>query len=149
MIADLKASFGVGEISMSISVIAWALYTILGRKALGRLSPLATTTYAALFGFLMLAGFTLASTPLESLAIPSATSLGAIAYLAIGGTVVPFVWYYQGVQALGPERTAVFNNLIPVFGVLLGAALLAEPISLSMALGGALVIAGVSLTNRR
>ena len=42
----------------------------------------------------------------------------------------------------------MFTNLVPVFGVLLSVALLGEPLSASMLAGGALVIAGVALTNR-
>jgi drug/metabolite transporter (DMT)-like permease len=68
--------------------------------------------------------------------------------LAIFGTVIAFVWYYEGVKAIGPSRTAVFNNLVPVFGIVFGALLLHEPILMSMIIGGTLVITGVTLTNR-
>ena len=73
----------------------------------------------------------------------------SVLYLGAVGTVLGFVWYYEGVVAIGPARTAVFNNLVPVFGVALSALLLGEPILLSMVIGGALVIGGVTLTNRR
>jgi drug/metabolite transporter (DMT)-like permease len=46
------------------------------------------------------------------------------------------------------SSTAAFHNLVPVFGILFGALLLHEPILLSMVIGGALVITGVTLTNR-
>ena len=51
-------------------------------------------------------------------------------------------------RRIGPSRTAIFINLVPVFGVTLAAAVLGEPILASMAVGGAMVIAGVALTNR-
>ncbi|MFA3918915.1 hypothetical protein AB1E33_18315 [Ruegeria sp. 2012CJ15-1] len=54
----------------------------------------------------------------------------------------------SGVHSLGPERAAVFTNLVAVFGVALGAAISRAPVEVSMLVGGALVIAGVSLTNR-
>ena len=40
---------------MFAAVISWALYTIIGRKVLGGLTPLAATNYAALWGTLLLA----------------------------------------------------------------------------------------------
>jgi drug/metabolite transporter (DMT)-like permease len=49
---------------------------------------------------------------------------------------------------LGPARTAVYANLTPVFGVVLGYLILSEPIDISMIVGGIIVIAGVSLANR-
>ena len=58
-----------------------------------------------------------------------------------------FVWYAQGLQRLGAARTAVFNNLVPVFGVLLGTLLLDEVLLASMVVGGLVALAGVSLTN--
>ena len=59
-----------------------------------------------------------------------------------------FIWYYEGVKAIGASRTAVFNNLVPVFGVSLAALLLGEQVLASMVAGGVLVAAGVTLTNR-
>lgn len=149
LMTDVQKSFGNGELYMLGAVLSWTAYTLLGRKALGNMSPLAATTWAAMFGFLFLAVGLLFAVPMQLPQIPTVTCVLAVIYLAIGGTVVPFVWYYQGVRRLGPERTAVFTNLVPVFGVALGAAILREPVEVSMLIGGALVIAGVSLTNRR
>ena len=68
-------------------------------------------------------------------------------YLGAIGTVVAFVWYSQGIRDSGrPARPC--SPTFPVFGVLLSVALLGEPLSASMLAGGALVIAGVALTNR-
>jgi drug/metabolite transporter (DMT)-like permease len=146
--ADAQQRFGKGEIYMLAAVGSWVGYTLLGRRALGSVSPLAATTWAALIGFLLLLGALVVTGPGTMPQIPSMTSILAIFYLAIGGTVVPFVWYYQGVQQIGAERTAIFTNLVPVFGVALGAVLLNEPVGASMLAGGALVVAGVMLTNR-
>jgi drug/metabolite transporter (DMT)-like permease len=147
-IYDLGSSFGIGELSMLAGVLSWTAYTIVGRKALGTMSPLASTTYAAIWGFLMLVGCLAFANPTTAFDNATWMSVGTIAYLAICGTAIPFVWYYQGVQELGAERAAVFTNLVPVFGVLLGFILLNEPLSLSMLVGGALVLGGVTLTNR-
>lgn len=133
---------------MLAAVGSWVAFTLLGRKVLGDISPLAATTWAALIGFLLLMLGLLFTGPAQVPQLPTPTCALAIVYLAIGGTVVPFVWFCHGVSALGPERTAVFTNLVPVFGVLLGATLLQEPLSLAMLVGGAMVLAGVSLTNR-
>lgn len=146
--AALEESVGVGELLMFGGVCAWAAYTLIGRRAMQGLTPIAATTYAALWGGLLLclgALWQWEGLPPEAL---DAKSLIAIGYLGLFGTVLGFVWYYEGVKALGPSRAAVFNNLVPVFGVALGAALLGEEVLLSMLLGGALVVAGVMLTNR-
>ncbi|CAN5880861.1 DMT family transporter [soil metagenome] len=145
---DISRSVGAGELFMLCAVCAWAAYTIIGRHALTGLTPIAATTYAALWGLLLLslgALFQLPQLDRSHLTLPV---LASIAYLGIFGTVIGFVWYYEGVKTIGPSRTAVFNNLVPVFGISFGALLLGEPILASMVIGGLLVIAGVSLTNR-
>ena len=145
---DISQSIGLGELMMLGAVSCWAAYTLVGRAALKGLSPIAATTYASLWGlgFLLIA----ASRELPGVAW---TALGwqvwaSVTYLGAFGTVVAFVWWYEGVKALGPARTAVFNNLVPVFGVSLAALMLGEQVMASMVAGGLLVATGVTLTNR-
>lgn len=148
LLTDITSTLGKGEALMITAVFAWAFYTVIGRFALSSISPLATTTYAAIFGWIMLVITTIFWGPESGFSALTLPGIAAVLYLAIGGTVIPFVWYYQGVQTIGPARSAIFTNLVPVFGVALGALLLGETILPSMILGGALVILGVSLTNR-
>ncbi len=146
---DVTQVVGIGELLMLCAITGWAAYTIIGRFALKGLSPVAATTYASLWGLVLLAcgaAYQFASFDWSAM---NWKMFAAIAYLGVFGTVAGFVWYYQGVKAIGPARTAVFNNLVPVFGILLAAALLGEPILVSMVLGGALVIGGVTVTNRQ
>jgi len=145
---DISQSLGVGELFMLTAASCWAAYTLVGRSALKGLTPLAATTYAALWGLLFLA-------------VGATTELGAVdwrgvdwkvwmsvSYLGAFGTVIAFVWWYEGVKAIGASRTAVFNNLVPVFGISLAALMLGEQVLASMVTGGVLVAAGVTLTNR-
>jgi len=140
---------GAGEVFMFCGICSWAAYTLIGRVALKGLSPVAATTYAAMWGL----AFLLAGAAFEFPGVPW-RSFGwqvwaAVGYLGVFGTVIGFVWYYEGVKAIGPSRTAVFNNLVPVFGIVLAAGLLGEPVLASMLVGGAVTIAGVIMTNRQ
>ena len=123
-------------------------HTLIGRFALEGLTPIAATTWAALWGLLFLAlGATTEFSALD-LSRVSWQAVASIVYLGVAGTVIGFIWYYEGVKAIGPSRTAVFNNLVPVCGIVLASILLGEPVLISMVIGGALAIAGVMLTNR-
>lgn len=146
---DISASIGLGELLMMCAVSSWAAYTIIGRFALTGLTPVAATAWAAIWGLLLLGAGALSEVPAVNWAAIGWPVFASIAYLGVFGTVIGFIWYYQGVKAIGPSRTAVFNNLVPVFGVLLAALLLGEPVLLSMILGGLLVVSGVTLTNRQ
>jgi drug/metabolite transporter (DMT)-like permease len=145
---DISQSLGAGELLMLGGVVSWAAYTLIGRRALTNLSPIAATTYAALWGLLFLSMGAVGQLGDVDWSNVPVTAWASVVYLGAFGTVIGFVWYYEGVKAIGPSRASVFNNLVPVFGVVLAAVLLGEAILVSMVVGGALVVAGVTLTNR-
>jgi drug/metabolite transporter (DMT)-like permease len=139
---------GLGELFMFAAVTSWALYTILGRKVLGGLSPLAATNYAALWGTLMLG---LVAAPGFGALHPMQFEwrmIVSLLYLGVFGTAVAFVWYYMSVKKVGASTTSIFNNLVPVFGVAISVVLLGEQLLPSMLVGGAVTIAGVLMVSR-
>jgi drug/metabolite transporter (DMT)-like permease len=139
---------GVGELFMFGAVLSWALYTVLGRKVLGGLTPLAATNYAALWGTLLLG--LVAAPDLGGLRADQfdGRMLLSLLYLGVLGTAVAFVWYYTSIKKLGASITSIFNNLVPVFGVAIAVLLLGEPLLPSMLIGGAVAICGVMLVSR-
>ena len=142
------SAFGWGELCMLTAIVSWVAYTVISRFTLRGLSPIAATTYATLFGAAVLAvgaAFELPQLTREMLTWKNA---GAIFYLGSFGSALAFIWFSEGVKKIGPARTVVFTNLVPVFGLLLGYLVLSEPILISMVVGGAIVIAGVALTNQ-
>ncbi|WP_223921365.1 DMT family transporter [Geobacter sp. AOG2] len=137
-------SFNHGDLLLLGAPLSWAVYSILGKRAMSTFSPLVATAYAALSGSLLL----IPAAALEALggAGPHRFSLLgwlAILQLALLGTVIGFVWWYEGVKTLGASRAALFVNLVPVFGTLLASLLLGERLGLPLLWGGTLVIAGV------
>lgn len=139
---------GWGEFIMLCACLSWVSYTLITRRALTGLSPLANTTYASLVGTLALLPFALQQGLLDRLPAMQTKDWMLAAYLGLPGTVIAFLWYAQGVKAIGAQRTIIFTNLIPVFGVLLSVLLLGEQLTWPTLLGGALTISGVFLTNR-
>ena len=142
-----RGSVGVGEVVLFGCPLAWAAYTLIGKRMLPGLSAIAVTAYAALTGTAMLVVVAAWSGDLA----PPAASLrawAAIAFVGLFGTALAFVWFYEGVRTIGPARTSVFINLVPVAAIVLGVLLLGEPLEFSMVAGGALVVAGVLLLNR-
>jgi drug/metabolite transporter (DMT)-like permease len=143
-----SGSIGIGELFMFAAVTSWALYTVIGRKLLGGLSPLAATNYAALWGTVLLA--IIAAPDFDTLH-PGQFDwrmIVSLLYLGVLGTAVAFVWYYASVKKLGAATASIFNNLVPVFGVAISVLLLGEPLLVSMLVGGAVTIAGVLMVSR-
>lgn len=139
---------GSGEWLIVGCVVLWAAYTFIGRRGTRELSALAMTFGASLTGWAMLTVAALVDGSLFALADTGWRGWSSIVFLGLFGTAVAFTWYSDAVHRVGATRAAAFINLVPVCAVLLGALLLGERLGTAVLAGGALVIAGVLLTNR-
>jgi drug/metabolite transporter (DMT)-like permease len=148
VISIASAGVGLGELFMLCAVTSWALYTIIGRKVLAGLSPIAATNYAALFGTLLLG--LAASREFDTLQVAQFDwkMIAALLYLGVGGTSLAFVWYYMSIRKFGASVASIFNNLVPVFGVAISVLVLGESLLPSMLVGGAVAIVGVFMVSR-
>jgi len=141
----LAGGVGVGELLILGCVLSWTLYSLIGRQSMRGLSPLAAVTWSSLAGTLLLGLVALPSGALAETVRLTAADWLAIGYLGLFGTVLGFLWYFQGIQALGPARAAVFINFVPVNGVLLAVLFLDETLSPALLGGGMLVLLGAWL----
>ncbi|EOR07714.1 DMT family transporter [Acinetobacter genomosp. 15BJ] len=145
--AAFDQAFGAGEMMMCGAVFSWVIYTICFKQT--RAPALTMTTYSVLWGtgFLLFDAWPeLRSSGLMDISLCSWLS---ILYLGAFGTVLAFIWYAQAIHSIGASRTIIFNNLVPVFAVLLAFLILNEPITWSMLMGGSLSFIGVILTNKQ
>lgn len=143
----LAVGIGRGELYLFGCVLCWSLYTLIGQRVMRGLSPLSAVTYSALAGTLLLLPLAGAEGVFGALLSYSSCSWASLVFLGLGGTVIAFLWYYQGIRALGAVRAGVFINFVPVCAVLLSFLLLGEPLTPSLLQGAVLIGAGVWLTN--
>jgi drug/metabolite transporter (DMT)-like permease len=144
-ILDLFTMFTWGDALMLGCPISWAFYTYFAKDALKFASPLQASTWAILTGMMFIVFFV----PFEPYPVNVDWTVWlAIVYLGICGSVLGFIWYYEGIKAIGPVKTSAFNNLIPIFAMLLSVVLLGETIHGYMIYGSAMVIGGVYLINK-
>ena len=66
-------------------------------------------------------------------------------YLSLVITALGYLAWNYALERVSAPRAAIFLNIQPVAGALLGAAWLGEPITAFTVAGGALVVAGLSL----
>lgn len=143
----LSGGVGLGELLILGCVVLWTAYTFIGRSVGKRLSPLSATFGASLAGWSMLTVAALFDGSLFALSNLTTGGALSIAFLGILGTAVAFTWYAEAVGHLGPMRTGMFINLVPLFAVLLGAVILHERLTMATLFGGALIVAGVVTLN--
>src|SRR5256886_473587 len=134
---------------------AYALYTVLLRRFLSKnradnngpqQSSLSILTWISLFGWFFLIPFSLLEAP-WTYTWDTGSWLGII-YLAVLSTIVGYFLYIEGVSKIGAGRSAIFGNLVPVFGVLTSV-FIGENLSPWTAVSFLLIFAGVLLVNRQ
>jgi len=143
-----ESGLGLGELYIFCCVLSWVAYSLIGKAVMKNLSPLASVSYSATVGAIALSIPAFFEGLAQNIANQSAVDWLCISYLGVFGTVIGFVWYYQGVERIGPMKAGLFINFVPISAILCAFFILAEPITLSLAAGAVLVISGVYLTNR-
>ncbi|HET7671747.1 MAG TPA: DMT family transporter [Burkholderiales bacterium] len=108
-----------------------------------------TTSRGMAVGTQMMAALVLL--PLLLVAPPGEPSPGVIASVLALGLVcgaVGYVMYFRLITDIGPTGALTVTYLIPIFGVLWGALVLGEPLTLATLAGALIVVAGTVLVLR-
>lgn len=138
---------------------AWGLFTVIGAAlcwATGSFvssrvplpgNPFVATAYEMALGGvgLLLAGVLGGELDGLSVSETPAKAWAWLAYLVVFGSLVAFTAYVWLLHHAPISLTATYAYVNPVVAVVLGALVLAEPITLPILLGGAVVVAGVGL----
>ena len=143
----LNGNVGWGEFYIFCCVLTWVAYTLIGKAIMTDLSPLVSVSYSSVVGAVALFVPAYFEGMMRDLAHYSTADWFGIFYLGFFGTVLGFVWYYQGIKIIGPMKAGQFINFVPISAVLLAFFMLGESITLSLLVGTIFVISGVYLTN--
>jgi drug/metabolite transporter (DMT)-like permease len=145
----VQGNIGWGEIFIFCCVLSWVVYSLIGKVVMADLSPISSVFYSCVIGTFFLFFPACFEGILNNFHHYPIMAWIGIFYLGIFGTVVGFVWYYEGIKQIGPTKASLFINFVPVSAVILAFMILDEPITLSLFIGTILVCAGVYLTNKK
>jgi drug/metabolite transporter (DMT)-like permease len=88
------------------------------------------------------------ATPAPELVAATPTAMAAIVLLGVFSTALAAVVYFRLIERAGPAFVSQLNYLIPVWAVLLGAALFDERPTMSDYLAMAVILTGIALSQR-
>lgn len=143
----VDSGFGLGEIYIFGCVASWVSFSLLGRKVLTEIPPLTLIAYSAIVGAVTLFIPAILEGAIKVLEYSMWDWINLL-YLGLFGTALGFVWYYEGIQKIGPTRAGLFINFVPISAVILAWFLLNEGVSASLLFGTLLVSCGAYLTNQ-
>lgn len=142
-----------GDLLSFLAGIGFALYTVMGKRAvasysalrLGLLSNIAGAVLVvpvAIWQFLDLAR----SGQLGRIGVDG---WGSVIFMGVLASAVSYVLYFWLLRYMTPASLGSATYLQPIGAILLGLVLLGEPITAGIAIGGLLVIAGVYVIETR
>lgn len=137
----------IGNLMMAFNGFLWAMYNYLTGRISRSCDNFSVTYLQILIG-------TACFIPLlflEHVSIGPLTvsSVLAVVYLALCCSLAALLLYNYGLRNTDPATAAALMNLIPVAGVVLSSLILKETITVRHILGGAIIIAGVFVSEYR
>jgi drug/metabolite transporter (DMT)-like permease len=138
-----------GDLLLVLSGVAYAAYSLLGRGVLTRHPVARVTAHSVVWGAVAIAPLALHEWRVGP---PPAWTTGAIVgtiYLGVFMTALGYAVWNWCLERLGAARVAVFVNVQPLAGALLGVWWLHEPLTPFLVAGGLLIAAGLHLTVKR
>jgi drug/metabolite transporter (DMT)-like permease len=136
-----------GDVMMAAAALAWAATTlVIKTSALSRVSPEKTLLYQLVVcvPIVTLGALVFGE---RIVAMPSAVSLGSLAYQTIVVGTTFSIWFALIVK-FSASRLSAFTFLTPLFGVAAGHLVLGEPLTPAFAIAVLLVAVGLILVNR-
>ncbi len=136
----------IGVIAAELAAISFAFYNVYGQHLLQTYQRWTVLVYA-LFGA---AAFWIVVNPPWKIAAHhySAGQWVFMAIFSMTSMLIPFSFYFAGLQHLDPTRAIVTSCLEPVFAILLTALLLGELVSPVQVLGMVIVLCAALLVQR-
>lgn len=142
LIQIFQMNYNLGDFLMLISITAWTLYSILGKR-LKEVPPVTATAISAMMATLLMSPFAI-SQGISLRGLSPVAGMGLL-YIIIFPSIFSFMLWNIGLRAVGVARAGIFLNLIPLFTVAISW-FLGEKTNAAQALGGLLVLSGVFLT---
>lgn len=150
----LVSGLGVGTVN-GIGILAglgaglgYALYSIFGRYALAKYSPLTVTTWTFLIASIGLAGWAhLPAMATACLAVPAA----GILFLCLGliSTALPFCLYTTALNHMEAGKASILASVEPLTSTIIGITVFHETLSVLNACGILCILGAVMLLNKR
>lgn len=139
-----------GDFLTLLAAFFWAAYCMILKKMNTRYSNLLITRKVFFYGFasaLLLCFFEPAPV------MPAGDTLIQVVlnllFLGVVASFLCYIMWNNAVKILGPDKTANYIYFTPLITILASSAILKEPVTLWMLLGGAAIIGGVYLSAKQ
>jgi len=135
-----------GDLLLVLSGVAYAGYSLFGRDVLARHRAVPVTAWSILWGLVVMAPFTVAEWVAGERPEWTQTVIIGTLYLGLVITALGYLIWNWALERVEAPRLAIFVNIQPLAGVLLGVVALREALTIYTVAGGVLILVGVHTT---
>jgi drug/metabolite transporter (DMT)-like permease len=137
-----------GDTLLVLSGLSYAAYSLIGRGVLARHAALPVTAWSIVWGLVAMLPFGALEWLDGHRPVWTAVAMWGTLYLALVVTALGYLVWNYALERVEAPRLALFVNVQPVVGALLGVWWLREPLTVFTVIGGLLVLLGLHLAMR-
>jgi drug/metabolite transporter (DMT)-like permease len=147
--AESRLSASLGGIGLAlVTALTFAVYSVSVVPVMRRRSPLVVNALTALAGGAMLVVVSSVVLASQDWAAIDGFAWGALLYSALASIALGNLFWFAGIDRVGPGRASLFANLQPFLGAVFAVIVLSESLSVLQAIGGCVIAAGIVLGRR-
>lgn len=134
-----------GDLYMLAAVLSWSAYGVYTKSKCGHIPPVVLTFYSFVVCTAVLVPFVLLERPQDFFMEIPLSAWVALLFMAIFCSGIAYYIQQVSLRVIGPTRSSIFVNLVPVFSFILATLILGEELQPVKLLTTLLIIAGVCI----
>ncbi len=135
-----------GDLLMGAAAVCWALFTIGGTRLMTRHSALYVSGVTTAIGTVLYVAAAVPTLMAVDWSTVDAGIWGIAAYSGLLSIGAAYLVWYAAIRHIGPARTSIYANMVPIAAMTIAASWLHEPLTARRVLGAVAVLTGVVLT---
>lgn len=143
-----RVAFNQGDLWYLAALLVFGVYACLS-KTRPEMHPLSFLAFTIGWGTALLTPLYVWEISTGATLTLDASSILALGYVMVFPSVLAYLFYNRGIELVGPNRSAPYLHLIPLFGSVLAILTLGERPQIYHGIGCVLVLGGVALATRR
>ncbi len=146
---DLSSQTFVGNLALTVAALTWGAYSVLVRRVSADYPTLVISVYALAGGLIVALPASVAELTKQPVGPITIELILGILYLGVISTALAMFLWNRAFALVEASIASLFFFAQPLVGVLLATALLQQPITPRLLIGGILIIGGVLLSMQR
>jgi len=135
-----------GDVCVLCSSLCWSVFTVFVRPFVKNGSVMAVVAITIIFGTVFLIPVGIPDMLKTNWLELSLTSWSMVIISFVFANIFGYIVWFYSLQKVGSVHTAIYQNLVPICGVISASLFLGEQLTMNIVIGGICIIAGITVT---